>query len=58
MPLFNEVDPWVNEERRLAWLYKIDLLVEWGRFSEHWRGLVLNVKSIRRNVAAQALKSS
>jgi len=33
LPLFYS-DPVIQEERRLAWLCRIDLLREWGRLSE------------------------
>lgn len=33
MPLFPD-DAAIQEDRRLAWLYRIDLLREWGRLSE------------------------
>ena len=33
LPLF-EGEAWVIEERRLAWLYRIELLREWGRLTE------------------------
>lgn len=55
MPLFHDL-PEVRAERRLAWLCRIDLLRERGRFSEALAWVCLETELNPRNVAAQALK--
>ena len=55
MPLFCN-DPSVQEERRLAWLYRIDLLRDWGRYSEALAWTCLECELNPKNIAAQALK--
>jgi len=55
MPLFRE-DPSVQENRRFAWLCRIDLLREWGRFSEALAWTCLECELNPKNVAAQSLK--
>ena len=55
MPLFYS-DPVIQEERRLAWLCRIDLLREWGRLSEALAWTCFECEVSPANVAAQALK--
>jgi len=55
MPLF-QGQAWVLEDRRLAWLYRIDLLREWGRLTEALAWACLEVEMNPENVAAVALK--
>jgi SpoVK/Ycf46/Vps4 family AAA+-type ATPase len=55
LPLF-QGQAWVLEERRLAWLYRIDLLREWGRLTEALAWACLEVEINPSNVAAVALK--
>lgn len=55
MPLFYS-DPVIQEERRLAWLCRIDLLREWGRLSEALAWTCFECELNPANVAAQALK--
>ena len=55
MPLF-ESEPWVMEERRLAWLYRIQLLRERGDVTEALAWACLEVELNPENVTAQALK--
>jgi len=55
MPLFRD-EPWVIEERRLAWLYRIDLLRELLRVTEALAWACLEVEVNPDNVAAVALK--
>ncbi|MBN2437724.1 MAG: ATP-binding protein [Deltaproteobacteria bacterium] len=55
MPLFPE-DVAIQEDRRLAWLYRIDLLREWGRLSEALAWTCLECELNPENIAAQALK--
>jgi transitional endoplasmic reticulum ATPase len=55
LPLF-QGEAWVIEERRLAWLYRIDLLREWGRLTEALAWACLEVEINPDNVAAIALK--
>ncbi len=55
MPLFQD-QTWVLEERRLAWLYRIELLREWGRLTEALAWASLEVEIQPDNVAAVALK--
>ena len=54
-PLFQGED-WVIEERRLAWLYRIELLRESVRLTETLAWVCLEVEIIPDNVAAIALK--
>ena len=56
MPLFGNA-PELQEARRLAWLYRIDLLREWGRLSEALAWTCLECELNPKNVAALALKS-
>jgi transitional endoplasmic reticulum ATPase len=55
MPLFSH-DPNIREDRRLAWLCRIDLLREWGRLSEALAWTCFECEMKPDNVAAQALK--
>jgi transitional endoplasmic reticulum ATPase len=55
VPLFQGSD-WVMEERRLAWLYRIDLLRETGRLTEALAWACLEIEVDPGNVAAMALK--
>ena len=55
VPLF-QGEAWVLEERRLAWLYRIDLLREWGRLTEALAWACLEVEMNPDNVTALALK--
>jgi SpoVK/Ycf46/Vps4 family AAA+-type ATPase len=55
MPLFQD-DMVIQEDRRFAWLYRIDLLQEWGRLSEALAWTCLECELNPNNVAAQALK--
>jgi len=55
MPLFY-ADPVIREDRRLAWLCRIDLLRDWGRLSEALAWICLECELNPQNVAAQALK--
>jgi transitional endoplasmic reticulum ATPase len=55
MPLFTESLEF-HESRRLAWLYRIDLLREWGRVSEALAWTCLECELNPQNVTAQVLK--
>jgi len=55
LPLF-QGESWVVEERRLAWLYRIDLLREKERLTEALAWACLEVEMNPDNVAAIALK--
>lgn len=55
LPLF-QGEAWVTEERRLAWLYRIDLLRERDRLTEALAWACLEVEMNPDNVAAVALK--
>ena len=55
LPLFQD-EAWVVEERRLAWLYRIDLLRDWGHLTEALAWACLEVEMNPANVAAVALK--
>jgi len=55
LPLFEGQD-WVIEERRLAWLYRIEILRENGRLTEALAWACLEVEINPENVAAVALK--
>ena len=55
MPLFHQL-PEVLENRRLAWLYRIDLLRDWGRYSEALAWTCLECELNPNNLAAQSLK--
>ena len=55
LPLF-QGQAWVTEERRLAWLYRIDLLRERDRMTEALAWACLDVEMNPDNVAAVALK--
>jgi transitional endoplasmic reticulum ATPase len=56
LPLFQGLDSSINEERRLAWLYRIHLLRENGRYSEALAWVCLECEINPNNVEAQALK--
>jgi len=56
LPLFRKNDPSIAEERRLGWLYRIDLLLEWGRLPEALAWTCLECDLNPRNVAALAMK--
>ena len=55
MPLFKD-DPAIQEDRRFAWLYRIELLREWGRLPEALAWTCLECELNPGNIAAQALK--
>jgi SpoVK/Ycf46/Vps4 family AAA+-type ATPase len=55
MPLFRD-DPAIQEDRRFAWLYRIDLLREWRRYSEALAWTCLECELNPDNVPALALK--
>ena len=55
LPLFQGED-WVIEERRLAWLYRTELLREWGRLTEALAWVCLEIEMNPDNVTAIALK--
>jgi AAA+ superfamily predicted ATPase len=55
LPLFSS-DPQFQEDRRLAWLYRIDLLREWNCLSEALAWTCLECELNPSNIAAQALK--
>jgi transitional endoplasmic reticulum ATPase len=55
VPLFG-AEEWVLEERRLSWLYRIDLLREWGRSTEALAWACLEIEMNPDNIAAVALK--
>jgi hypothetical protein len=55
MPLFNQL-PEVLQDRRIAWLYRVDLLRDWGRLSEALAWTCLECELNPNNLAAQALK--
>ncbi len=55
LPLFQEED-WVVRERRLAWLYRIELLREWGRLTEALAWTCLETEMVPDNVTALALR--
>lgn len=55
LPLFQS-QQWVIEEHRLAWLYRIKLLREWGRLTEALAWACLEVEMNPTNVAAIALR--
>ena len=55
MPLFKH-DSTVQESRRLAWLYRIDLLRDRGRLSEALAWTCLECEMNPQNLAAQVLK--
>jgi len=55
MPLFKD-DKSIQENRRFAWLYRINLLRDWGRYSEALAWTCLECELNPENVAAQSLK--
>jgi transitional endoplasmic reticulum ATPase len=55
MPLFENL-PSVQENKRIAWLYRIDLLRDWGRLSEALAWTCLECELHPENLAAQILK--
>lgn len=55
LPLF-QGEEWVLKERRLAWMYRIELLREWGRLTEALAWACLETEMVPDNVTAQALK--
>ena len=57
MPLFPN-SPELQEDRRLAWLYRIDLLREWGRLSEALAWTCLECELNPQNVTALVLKEN
>ncbi|MDZ7697742.1 MAG: ATP-binding protein [Deltaproteobacteria bacterium] len=57
MPLFSGA-PELQEDRRLAWLYRIDILREWGRLSEALAWTCLECELNPQNMTAQVLKES
>ena len=56
LPLFQGLDSSINEDRRLAWLYRIHLLREIGRYSEALAWVCLECEINPDNIEAQALK--
>ena len=56
LPLFQGIDSTINEDRRLAWLYRIHLLRENGRYSEALAWVCLECEINPNNIEAQALK--
>ena len=56
LPLFQGIDSTINEDRRLAWLYRIHLLRENGRYSEALAWVCLECEINPKNIEAQALK--
>ncbi|MDQ1335041.1 MAG: hypothetical protein QG552_1991, partial [Thermodesulfobacteriota bacterium] len=50
--------PELQEDRRLAWLYRIDLLREWGRLSEALAWTCLECEHNPQNVTARVLKEN
>jgi len=57
MPLFPNA-PELQEDRRLAWLYRIDLLREWGRLSEALAWTCLECELNPQNVTALVFKDN
>lgn len=57
MPLFANTQE-LHESRRLAWLYRIDLLREWGRLSEALAWTCLECELNPQNVTALVLKEN
>lgn len=57
MPLFGD-DPELQEDRRLAWLYRINLLREWNRLSEALAWTCLECELNPQNVAALTLRET
>lgn len=55
LPLFPE-DEFLNADRRPAWLFRIDLLREWGRNAEALAWVCLECELNPKNVEAAALK--
>jgi hypothetical protein len=55
MPLFQD-DAAIQEDRRFAWLYRIDLLRDWGWLSEALAWTCLECELNPGNVAAKALR--
>ena len=55
VPLFRD-DMGIQQDRRVAWLYKIELLREWGRLPEALAWTCLECEMKPDSVAAQALK--
>ena len=55
MPLFQD-DPAIQEDTQIAWLYKIDLLREWGKPTEALAWTCLECELNPNNIAARALK--
>src|SRR6266566_6916528 len=55
LPLFQGED-WVLKERRLAWLYRIEFLREWGKLTEAPAWACLEVEMDPQSVAAIAVK--
>ncbi len=56
LPLFQGLDSSINEDRRSAWLYRIHLLRENGRYSEALAWVCLECEINPNNIEAQALK--
>ena len=56
LPLFQGLDSSINEDRRMAWLYRILLLRENGRYSEALAWVCLECEINPDNIEAQALK--
>jgi hypothetical protein len=55
LPLFQGED-WVLKKRRLAWLYRTELLHEWGKLTEALAWACLEVEMDLQNVAALVVK--
>lgn len=56
LPLFQGADSTINEDRRVAWLYRIHILRENGRYSEALAWVCLECEINPGNIEAQALK--
>ena len=50
LPLFQGIDSTINEDRRLAWLYRIHLLRENGRYSEALAWVCLECEINPKNI--------
>ncbi len=55
LPLFVD-DPAIHEDSRMAWMYKIELLREWGKQTEALAWTCLECELNPGNITAQALK--
>lgn len=57
LPLFQEYLPLMDDERRLAWLFKIDLLCEWKQWFEALAWTCLECETNPQNVSAKTRKT-